>query len=262
MPENSSGQKLFEKIKKEGVSPKPGWIFTVKNYLLWTGGVLFILVEGAAVSVVIYILRYSEWGVYERLTEGVGQFLLLVMPIFWLVLLAVLAWVIFFDIRHTKRGYRYPAYMVITAVLLVGLSLGVIFSYWGVGRYIDNTLSGNAPYYSEIINPRMDFWCAPEKGRLFGVVYSPLENKQFLLYGCEGSEWKVRVDRSKRSLQRDKNCVRYIDPGNSIRVIGKKVSGNGFVARDILLLRTGSRFPHRHEDAGHMRGGCPACVHR
>lgn len=262
MSRKSSGHKLFEKIKKEGISPKPGWIFAVKNSLLWTAGVLFILVEGAAVSVIIYILRYSDWGVYERLTEGWGEFILLFLPVFWLVLLAALAWIIFFDIRYTKKGYRYPAYMVVLAVLLAGLSLGIIFSSLGVGRSIDNTLSGSAPYYSEIINPRMSFWCKPEQGRLLGVVYSPLENKQFLLYGCKGKKWNVKMDRSERSLRKEQSCLHYIEPGSSVRALGEKVSEEDFIAHEILPLRSGTQFPHRSDNSGHMQGGCPVCGHQ
>ena len=262
MSKKNSGQKLFEKIKKEGVSPKPGWIFTVKNYLLWTAGVAFILVEGAAVSVIIYILRYSEWGVYEQLTDGLGQFLLLVLPIFWLILLAALAWVVFFDIRYTKRGYRYPVYMVVLSALLAGLALGAIFSSLGVGRYIDHTLSGSAPYYSEVINPRVGFWCQPEEGRLAGVVVSDSLPEKFILYGCRQKSWTVGMDDIRGRFGPERmGCDRMIIKGEHLKVIGEKVSPDEFSAHDILPLRPGGHFFERRMKE-HMPGGCPHCMHR
>lgn len=262
MSKENSGQKLFEKIKKKGVSLKPGWIFTVKNYLLWAVGIVFVLVEGAAVSVIIYILRYSEWGVYERLAEGVGQFLLLVVPIFWLALLAVLAWVVFFDIRRTKRGYRYSAYMVVLSALLSGLALGVIFSSLGVGRYIDHTLSGNAPYYSEVINPRVGFWCQPEEGRLAGVVVSKSLPEKFILCGCRQKSWTVGMDNIRGRFGPDRmGCNRMITKGEHLKVIGEKVSAGEFSAHDILPLRCGGHFFERRMEEC-MPGGCPHCMHR
>ena len=242
MASNRSQQELFNKIKEQGIQPKPKWIFRTRTCLLWGLAGVFILLEGVAVSVVIYVFRHSDWSVYKQLAAGWWEFLLLFLPVFWLLLVAVTVFLVFYNFRHIPRGYRYPAYMLVAAIILAGVSLGSLFSYFGAGRAIDDVLGSKLPYYSKIINPRMDFWCQPEKGRLAGVASTDIQGKEFLMYGC-GKNWTIVIEKDIVLPGREmEQCDYFGRSGTPIRTIGERVAGDKFRARRILPLHFGRKI--------------------
>lgn len=264
MEKRLSEQELFRKIKEEGINPRPKWVFDARNYLIWASIVVFILLEGMAVSVIVYILRYSEWGVYRQATDSWGEFFLLFLPVFWLVVTAAAIFIVFYNLRHTKKGYRYPAYVFITTTIFLGAVLGGAFFYAGLGGFIDNVLGKQAPYYDKIINPRVSFWCQPQEGRLIGVVSSSVDDRSFVLYGCDGVDWSVRIQEGVKIRGHGQHMGGaghfYLpDSGDPIRAIGDRVSENGFVAHEIMPVRSGRMFLEHHWDSHPLPSSCRDC---
>ena len=82
-------QKIIDKIKTGSLSPKPRWHFLLKERLVWTIGLLALLVGAAAVSVMLYLANNNDWLVYEKAGRNFGAWLLLSLPYFWLVFLTL-----------------------------------------------------------------------------------------------------------------------------------------------------------------------------
>jgi hypothetical protein len=256
MENNKLADKLLANIKKGDIAPTSRWVFLVKNYLLWGVGVMLVFVGGVAVSVIIYVSGYSEWSVYQRLTDSWAEFLLLFLPVFWLVLLGITVAVVVYDLKHTKRGYKYPIMTIVGAVVLASFFLGVLLFYTGTGRAIDNILGSRVPYYSQIINPRVGFWCQPDQGRLAGIIASITGEEEFMLEGCLQRRWSVQVVRPGN----DRSCIKV---GVPIRVVGQRVSNAEFLAHEILPMHSGGRFfRHNMENSPMVPAGCPGCVSR
>jgi hypothetical protein len=258
MEKNNSGQELFNKIKEEHISPKPRWIFCAKNYFLWVAGVFFILLAGISISIIFYNFQYNDWNIYQQATDGWWDSILLFLPVFWLVLSGSAVLLALYDLRYTKKGYKYPLGLTSGAVLLLGLSLGAVFFYGGVGRAVDDILGKKAPYYSKVINPRVDFWCQPEQGRLAGIIASIIDKENFVLRGCEGKDWSVRV---KEIRVYPEPVHLRMESGVSVRALGRKISETEFMAEKILPMHTGEKFFLRHKKLHQETSECLNCAH-
>jgi hypothetical protein len=258
---NNLSKKLIDDIKNENITPTPKWKFRLRSYLLWGVGGVFVVVGGLSVSVIIYIFRYSEPDVYRQLTDGWTEFLLLFLPVFWLGLLVVAVLAVLYDFKCTKKGYKYPLSLIAATVILASLSLGMIFSYSGIGRAMDDILGRRAPYYSKVINPRVDFWCQPDQGRLVGIITSVTGEKTFVLRGCGGRDWAVQA--GKVHINSENRPVHlYIESGASVRAIGRKISESEFMAERVLPMQIGREFLYRHQPFHDMGRGCSDCIHR
>ncbi len=247
MTKPNSAQKLLNRIQSENLKPRPKWIFTLRNRLFWVIGAIFLLLEGVAVSVIIYIFQSDDWQIYGRLTDGWLEFILLFLPIFWMLMLFIFISILIYDLKNTKRGYRYSIPFLLFFTVLIGVILGIIFFYSGVGKAIDEVLSGRAPYYGKIINPRTEFWCQPNKGRLSGMVIAATEDNTFNFRCCEGRDWIVKTEFQKNSFGSNRSEPQeQIRDGNLIRVLGEKENENHFTAYKILPMGSGKNFFQRN----------------
>ncbi|MGE5425898.1 MAG: hypothetical protein ACM3PZ_02395 [Bacillota bacterium] len=212
----------MEAIKEQGVSPRPRWRFLAKEWLVWASGILSLLVGAAAVSVIRYL---SENSASMESGKSFGAWLLLSLPYFWMVLLALFLWVFYYNLKHTKRGYRYPMYQVAGAAFLLSILLGLAFYSVGIGQAIDVVL-GRAPLYDRIINPHVSFWSRPEDGRLSGlIIFKEPSGDSLILVDRRRSRWSVHY------LPEDEYLA---IPGQPVRALGE-ISGPGVFKAERLM---------------------------
>lgn len=237
MPEKLE-QKIIEKIKSGHLSPRPQWHFLMKEGLIWSVGVLALLVGAAAVSVIIYLGGNNDWLAYSRAGRSFSTWLLLSLPYFWLVFLGLFLWLLSYNLKHTKRGYRYPISLIVGAAVVASIIFGFIFSALGLGESIDNILGRRAPLYDRIFNPHIDFWSQPADGRLAGLVVALSDQEHFVLVDRERSRWMVAHDAKADDL---------IITGQPVRVIGKISGEREFTAKDIMPMKPGREFFKRFQ---------------
>lgn len=233
------GQELLAKIKEDQVAPKAKWKFRLKNYLLWSVGAAALVMAGVAVSLVLYMIRSNDWDVYGRMGRGPMEVLFVAVPFFWILCLGIFTLIAYFDIKRTKKGYRYPALWIVVAAAVSSSLLGIIFYFSGVGERIDNSLSRQAPFYDQIINPNIRFWSNPEEGRLSGVVISRSDDQVYLLIDMARQEWTVFTDG-----MRTEGAV-LVEIGKPARFLGKVTDEHEFKAEEILPMRMGKGFFER-----------------
>ncbi len=226
---------FLKKLKKEKLSPRPKWHFLLKDYVVWGLGVLSLFVGALAFSVIIYLFRYNDWEVYEQISDSLLGFILLTLPYFWILLLIIFIVIINYNLKHTKKGYRYPLLAVVSVSILASTVLGIMFFHIGMGQAIDDVLGKKMPFYEKFINPRMGFWCQPEKGRLAGVVIEKSNDKLYLLLDIKKQEWNVDASELKESKTE-------IKVGRPIKVLGTIISEYNFKALEILEHGPGRGF--------------------
>lgn len=187
-------QTILEKLKAEKISPKPRWYFTVKNYALWGMGILSLVIGGLSFSVIIYLVRNNDWQIYNELDGSLAEFILLSMPYFWIIILALFLLFIYYDIRQTKKGYRYPILWLFTGSVVVSILCGSLFFTLGMGQYIDDILGQKAPFYNRMVNPQFMYWDRPDEGRLIGVIISESRPGEYIIKDIRQKEWMARFD--------------------------------------------------------------------
>lgn len=253
---NDFDQKLVAKIKDGKITPYPRWRFLLKSYVVSALGTLALIIGAVSISVMIFFWGDTGWEIREQTHKSFWEFLLLTLPYFWLLLLALFVWVLYYNIKHTKHGYRYPVWLIALASILASVVLGMAFSLFGLGERIDNVLGEQAPLYNTVINRQIDFWDNPDDGRLMGVVTATAVERDFNLVDPRGENWHVTAD--PRALAPNLLAV-----GQPVDLVGEVKTDHEFSAEIIRPLRTGRRWlqkPRRSNSPRANQAPCPSGV--
>lgn len=239
-------EKVLSKMKEYKIRPKSRWYFIVKNYFIWLFGFLALVISSAIFSVMFYLIKYNDFGLRHEINKSGLKIIFLTLPYFWILFLAIFIFIIFYNIKCTKNGYRYPLVFIVTGAILASLLIGIAFSLAGFGRKLDEVIGQRAPLYSEIINPQIDFWSQPEDGRLVGLILtSPIKNNTFKLIDKDGKEWFI-------ILEGKFGNIGLLAAGEPIKLLGTKTSDAEFMAIKIMPLMPGNRFFERMQPGNNI----------
>lgn len=228
-------KKIWGKISK--TSPTPRWQFLLKNYVVWLLAGLALLVGSLAFSVVVYLSAGNDWAVLGQQRTSWLELLLLTLPYFWLLLLAALIFVAYYNIKHTKRGWSYPLSWIIGGSIILSLLFGALFFKAGLGRTIDDVLSQQrGPVYARIFNPRLGFWAEPNEGRLVGLVADDLGDNQFVIIDPEEKSWQVDTTQAEIMLPGSQLIV-----GKPVKISGQATAEDKFTATTVMSLDFGRK---------------------
>ncbi len=229
-------QELLGKIKEKKIIPK--WHFLLKDYVVWFFGVLSLIIGSLSFSVIIYLAKFNDWEAYNQIGESFLSFIFLTLPYFWILFLIFFMAIVYYNIKHTKRGYRYSLFAILFGNIVVSILFGAIFFRAGVGQAIDDVLGARAPFYSEVINRQMYFWCQVNEGRLAGIVLEIKDDNNFILIDIHQRKW---------AIAHNIEVISKIKIKNPVRLIGEKIDDNTFKARQVLLAgRSGRGMFERH----------------
>ena len=133
-------------IDERNLTPIPHWHFLLKRSVFWTIAGFAVLLGGLAVSIIIFVYFDHDTEGMIYLNQSLVDNMLITIPYFWLVSLALLIALTHISIRHTKGGYRYGVLRVAAVALIVSLALGFVFDEFDVGKNINESLSESIPY--------------------------------------------------------------------------------------------------------------------
>jgi len=239
MINNKFGNKLLNEIKKKKLTPKPKWHFLLKNYMIWGAGFTSLIIGGLAMSIIIYLLRYNDWNIYKQISNSLPGFILLTLPYFWVIFLAIFIFIIYYNFKHTKKGYRYSLPAILIISVISSILLGGLFFQIGLGKTIDNILGERAPFYDRIFNQHIRLWNVPEEGRLSGLVVAEPSVNEIILMDRESKQWQVFLQDARYPAELE------IRVGQPIRLIGDQISDNEFLVKEVLLFGPGQGFFRR-----------------
>lgn len=254
MEKNNFDLKVLEKIKDEGLKPLARWYFVVKNYLVWIIGILALLASSVALSLMVYLLRFNDFALSQEINKSTLEILFLTLPYFWILFLAATIFIVYYNIKHTKTGYRYPLWLVTVMVFSASILLCALFCFFGWDEKLDEVLGRKAPLYGKMMNPHVEFWSNPDDGRLVGLTASDLKENTFELIDRDGNIWLISVDT-------DTEGTVFVISGRPVRMLGDKKSKKDFAAEMILPLMPGRGFFQGMSPGAPMRlirfeGGC------
>lgn len=237
---------ILGKLTEGSIQPRPRWHFLLKNYVLFGSGIFLLFVGGLSFSVLIYLIRFNDWSVYEHFSDSLLGFILLTLPYFWIVLLVVFVALLNYNIRHTKKGYRFRLPVIVLFSIVSSIILGVLFFSVGFGHAIDDVLGEKVPYYSKVINPHVRLWEKPGQGRLAGLVVERLTDCEYQLVDRARKEWFVNLSRM------DPSCGHNIEIGRLIKVLGSldQNKNDFFWIEKILPMGPGRGIFKHHERRG------------
>jgi len=222
-------QQIIKKI--ENIKPEARWKFVLKNIFIWLAAGLCIIFSSLALSVIIYLLKNSDWALYHSLAGSFIKFLALTMPYLWLVFLAIFTCLVYYNFKKTKKGYKYTFSIILLGTIILNVLLGILFYNFGIAHSIDNTFNEKVPLYRKMLEHRNQPWQQPEKGFLAGVIAEIKSDEEFILKDLRGKNWQILHQTPAQEMDILKQIER-------VKVMGEKINEYSFKADQIRPLRS------------------------
>ncbi len=233
----SISENVIKKINKENIKPKPRYVFVLKNMLLWLMGCISIILGAISFSIIIYLFSSQNNLLLNRFGANIWEIVFALIPLLWLVFLISFSFLFYFNLKKTKRAYKYSPLLIFFIGLIISLILGSSFYLLGFSKKIDSYLAHRVEsrFYNHYLNPQMKFWSQPGKGRLSGHIIE-IKDDSLLIKDQNNQTWKLIYD---NNLINRHNLDWEL--GVMIRVFGNLEKDNVFSIKEILPCRADFR---------------------
>ena len=197
------------------VSPRSRRFFQTRECAVWVLWLISVVVGALAVAVTFFVLNHRQYALYEATHENFFTFMVEVLPFLWIIVFGLMVFVGVYELRHTKRGYRYPLWQIFGSSIVLSLAGGAALQLFGFGYSTDHMLGQHMPMYNSQEKIEQKMWQAPDEGRLLGRFGKPLPAPSTLVRFTDvtGNEWGVNVDElslKERELLEHDEIVRLI----------------------------------------------------
>lgn len=223
---------IFERILDEKVNPKPRWIFRSHEAMVWVLWAVSVLIGALAIAVSMFVISHGQYALFEATHENFVTFMMEALPYVWFVTFGTMAFAAVYNLRHTKRGYRYPVWQILASSVVLSFAGGSALQFFGFGYWVDHELGEQMPMYASQEKVDLKIWQAPEDGRLIGrVLEKNLETDDFIFEDTTGTYWAINREELP---ERD---ARLLESNKTVRVLGRVVD------EDAMLFHLCGVFP-------------------
>lgn len=191
---NLSGT-VLDRIEKECIEPLPRWHFLFSEVTMWILWVFSILVGAAAVAVMVYVSMLAGYSQYEATHETLFELMLDVMPWLWGAIFVLMAAIAYFNMRSTRKGYKYPMWQIVISSLVLSVIGGLGLNQLGAGHFIEESLATSMPLYPSFEKRERGWWLHPEDGLLIGrFVSNDASTTVANFIDADEKEWVIVID--------------------------------------------------------------------
>lgn len=170
MENHTMKEDVLSRLEREGITPRPRFYWLSQEYGLWAAWIASVAVGSVALAVVSFSSLYIGYSLYEATHDNLLTFLMDTLPYLWFLAFAVMAVAAYFNLRHTKKGYKYPFILMIGSSFGFSILGGMFLHYLGAGYYLDRFLGAHLESYQSRAEFETVMWQAPIAGRLIGAV--------------------------------------------------------------------------------------------
>lgn len=220
---------ILHTIERTRIKPLPRWVFFARQVGLVSAFLLSVLVGGISVSVILFSMAdVTDAGMGRMMRLHPGPFLLSYLPYVWVFAMVLFGIAAYFEIRHTKTGYRYRTATILGASFLASLVLGISLHAVGAGQLVDRRIADAVPQYRGFDARKMHLWMRPQEGMLAGRIVSGSATTTFVLEDFTGMRWTVEVDGVVL-----RGAIEGV-PGERVRAAGSIIAPGVFRATDLF----------------------------
>ncbi len=216
---------ILNKIQKGEIKPRPRWHFVLWHALLWSSFALSILVGSLVTGMFIFEVRSTAWDLLPHI--GFLHILpLLLLPLFWLVILALMLFLGYEAFSNTKKGYKYKPLLIIGLSILISIILGVVVFQANLANRVDQMGKEHFGPYSRWNSFVNESWVKPNMGIIAGQIIEINTEELITVVDYTGEEWYVNItdaDMSDLSLE----------IGMEIMILGRESEDYNFEAKRI-----------------------------
>ncbi|MFT5849793.1 MAG: hypothetical protein ACI9H6_000612 [Patiriisocius sp.] len=208
-------ESVLDRLTTEEVSPMPKWCFTCFNYSVWVLWAFSVLIGALSVAVLVYVGDHARFALYEATHTTPLSFFVEVLPYVWIGAFILMCGIAYYNVRHTKGGYKYPMWHILISSVLFSLVGGVILNVFGVGYLIDTQVGKHMPVYRSLERFESEVWQKPTEGRLVGI-FSTMDEADVMYMFIDAQEEQWSIDTAElRKPDRD-----LLSSGRQVRVLG------------------------------------------
>ncbi|MGH7175429.1 MAG: hypothetical protein ACREGR_03675 [Minisyncoccia bacterium] len=208
-------KKVLERIEGERLTPRPRWEFLARDWFFWLLGGISVALGALAIAAALFELANAGWPFFAETHQDFLTFFLQAAPFLWLLALALFILLGYENIRRTRRGYRYPFWLIATGAVLTSAVLGSALFAAGLGENIEEAIGDHPPFYRPIELEEHGWWLSPARGLLGGTVISVSSTSDtFMIKDFKGDLWQV--DAAALSS----TSATALERGGVVRVIG------------------------------------------
>lgn len=170
-PHSALSTRVFGAIEHDHIRPHSSLHFLMREWVIWAVAALALVLGAMATALTIYIAGASQF-IEESIERSSLDVWFQMVPMFWLLLIAIGIYYTAHAVRETKRGYRYNPGWVVSGALGLSIALGYAVHLAGASEYIDNRLLESVPLYQPLTAFKPAQWMKPNAGVLAGVIES------------------------------------------------------------------------------------------
>jgi hypothetical protein len=220
---------IVGKIKQDNIAPAPRWHFLLKSYVFWGLLVISILLGSLSFSVIAHLVAIGDFDIFLYLQKNIMTSVVMLLPYFWLMSLAIFALVAYYNWKHTRLGYRFKRRWIFISSVVISTTLGSIFYAFGMGNAIDRIMVRALPFYDlSKHSARNELWLQPENGLIMGKIVSVDDaTNQITIQDVQGNNWNIDENEILPMIGEP------IRKGKIVKVVGKKSGKNNFTAKEV-----------------------------
>jgi len=223
-------ENVIKKIKKENLNPYPKKYFFLKKSVTWTLFGVSILLGIIACSVIIFQIKHTDWDLYHLLNYTFLDYMIIILPYFWIIFLFIFLVVAYFYYRRTAKGHLINTTIIILSSILFSIIGGFLLYQTGFSENLESLFQERIPFYRKL-NPGMHrMWMSPQNGLLAGEIVKLISAQVIEIEDLQGNVWEIDIS---NTIWRGK-----LRPGIGLKIklIGKKTGDNKFIAKEIRPL--------------------------
>lgn len=208
---------LLARIESEGVSPHSKLFYLGRECFVWILWIFSAIVGALAIAVSLYVYSHGQYAIYEATHMNAFAYLVEALPYMWVLLFVLMLVVGLYNLKHTKKGYKYPLWALLVSSLVLSMLLGSALQMFGIGYTVDDILGKNVSMYMSQDKMTEKMWQNPDEGRLIGkqVLSTVSPTSTVVFEDIDGKRWQVTVS------DLPPNEIALVASGKGVRVIGQ-----------------------------------------
>ena len=206
---------VLNRIECEKICPRSRYFYRCREYAVWSLWFLSVFVGSLAIAVSLFVVTHQQYALYEATHENILTFMVEVLPYLWIVLFGLMILVGVHNLRHTKRGYRYPLWQIVLSSVILSFAGGTALQIFGFGYVVDHALGEQMRMYVSQEKMEQRMWQAPAEGRLLGrqTLATITPTSTIIFADVSGAVWNVDVSElstGELNLLREEELVKLI----------------------------------------------------
>jgi len=193
--ENLKSQ-ILTRLETEAITPRARWICSTQEYAVWALWLVTVVVGALSVAVTFFVVGHQRFAFYEVTHKSFLAFAVEVLPYLWIGIFVLMVAFAVLNLRHTKRGYRYPLSTILGSSVILSLALGGLLHLAGMGFTLDQKMGAWAKGYASQERMELKWWQNPEAGRLVGKAMFVREggSTDIRFVDMAGTAWQLELD--------------------------------------------------------------------